>query len=218
MFFYIVFLKFRTELVFTNTFSLFFLSQITDISFPTDSIVILQFKTKKDFIPFNPKTNIFIAAFTTAYARLKLYNELEKLGDKVLYYDTDSVIYISDGKNDPPLGDYLGDFTDELDGDFITEFVSLGPKNYSFITALNKIICKVRGFTLNHLNSLLINFKSMRDILLNSKFDPIISKNFKIKRSIKKLKIETTLEEKKYSFNFDKRVIQSDFSTLPYGY
>ena len=39
------------------------------------------------------KTNIFIACFTTALARLKLYAELEKLGEQVLYCDTDSVIY-----------------------------------------------------------------------------------------------------------------------------
>ena len=34
------------------------------------------------------KTNIFIAL-----ARLKLYEELQKLGEQVLYYDTDTVIY-----------------------------------------------------------------------------------------------------------------------------
>lgn len=39
------------------------------------------------------KINIFIAAFTTALARLKLYAELERLEWQVLYYDTDSVIY-----------------------------------------------------------------------------------------------------------------------------
>lgn len=39
------------------------------------------------------KTNIFIAIFTTAHARLKLYSALETLQGRVLYYDTDSVIY-----------------------------------------------------------------------------------------------------------------------------
>lgn len=41
----------------------------------------------------NGKVNIFIAAFTTCYARLKLYESLEKLQQQVLYFDTDSVIY-----------------------------------------------------------------------------------------------------------------------------
>ena len=34
-----------------------------------------------------------MAVFTTCHARLKLYSYLKKLGDQVLYYDTDSVIY-----------------------------------------------------------------------------------------------------------------------------
>ena len=39
------------------------------------------------------KTNVFVAAFTTSLARLKLYEALDFLGDRALYYDTDSVIY-----------------------------------------------------------------------------------------------------------------------------
>ena len=40
-----------------------------------------------------PKTNIFIAAFTTCWALLKLYSYLDQVQQQVLYYDTDSVIY-----------------------------------------------------------------------------------------------------------------------------
>ena len=41
---------------------------------------------------------------------------VEKLGDLVLYYDTDSVIYIwKPGQIEIELGDYLGDMTNELD-------------------------------------------------------------------------------------------------------
>lgn len=40
------------------------------------------------------KTNIFIAAFTTCHARLTLYESLDLLQEQVLYYDTDSVIYL----------------------------------------------------------------------------------------------------------------------------
>lgn len=41
--------------------------------------------------PYN--TNVYIACFTTCWARLKLYDLLTKLGRHVLYYDTDSVVY-----------------------------------------------------------------------------------------------------------------------------
>ena len=43
--------------------------------------------------PDNGKVNIFIAAFTTCNARLKLYSYLEQLQQGVLYFATDSVIY-----------------------------------------------------------------------------------------------------------------------------
>jgi hypothetical protein len=39
-------------------------------------------------------TNIIIAAFTTANARLRLYEMLDKLGKSVAYYDTDSIVYL----------------------------------------------------------------------------------------------------------------------------
>ncbi|XP_016841608.1 uncharacterized protein LOC107981175 [Nasonia vitripennis] len=63
-------------------------------------------------------TNVSIAAYTTALDRLKLYSYLEKLCKRVLYYDTDSCIYIN--KNTPgeykvPTRCFLGDRTDELE-------------------------------------------------------------------------------------------------------
>ena len=74
------------------------------------------------------RSNIFIAAFTTAYAHLKLYGYLEKLQHRVLYIDTDSLIYVvRDGESPLELGNYLGDLTDELGGDTIQEFLSAGP-------------------------------------------------------------------------------------------
>ena len=81
-----------------------------------DETVEIQYTNKDEFVEENDKVNIVIAAFTTAYARLKLYDLLDLLQERVLYYDTDSVIYVHEpSKPDPPLGDYLGDLTDELD-------------------------------------------------------------------------------------------------------
>jgi hypothetical protein len=61
------------------------------------------------------RTNVVIAAYTTAQARLKLYGYLERLNTRTLYCDTDSVIYsCRRGEWEPECGDYLGDMTDEL--------------------------------------------------------------------------------------------------------
>ena len=40
---------------------------------------------------------------------------MQKLGKRVLYHDTDSIIFsVKDGEYVPPLGTYLGQLTDEL--------------------------------------------------------------------------------------------------------
>jgi len=114
------------------------------------------------------KTNVFIAAFTTSLAGLKLYEALDFLGDRALYYDTDSVIYkTKPGQEKLPLGPYLGQFTDELGGDKIVEFVSGGAKNYGYKTRKGKVECKVRGFTLNYETLQTLNCETMKANMLN---------------------------------------------------
>ena len=56
-----------------------------------------------------------------------LYNKLDYLKEKVLYFDTDSIIYVNDGMKYVETGDMLGDMTNELSGKGITNFVSMGP-------------------------------------------------------------------------------------------
>ena len=95
--------------------------EVTDVRLVNDETVEVHYRNIGEFEEQNNKVNIVIAAFTTAYARLKLYDLLDQLQEQVLYYDTDSVIYVHEpGKPEPSLGDYLGDLTDELDGDYIT--------------------------------------------------------------------------------------------------
>ncbi|XP_052760046.1 uncharacterized protein LOC128202914 [Mya arenaria] len=114
----------------------------------------MEWTYKKDSLPEDNKTNIYLATFTTCWARLKLYSVLEDLDHRVIYFDTDSIVYVSrPGQYDPPLGDYPGELTDELsEGEHIVEFVSGGLKNYAYKTNTNKETCKVRGFTLNQSN------------------------------------------------------------------
>lgn len=42
----------------------------------------------------NCLSNVFLASFTTNYARLKLIEEMELIDNRVLYHDTGSIIYI----------------------------------------------------------------------------------------------------------------------------
>ena len=76
--------------------------------------------------------------FTTSHARLMLYNKLDYLKEKVLYFDTDSIIYADDGTKNIKTAYMLGDMTDELSGKRISSFVLTGPKSYSFKYGNNK--------------------------------------------------------------------------------
>jgi hypothetical protein len=169
-------------------------------------------------------TNIFLASFTTCWARLKLYELLDSLQTRVLYWDTDSVIYASrDGEWQPPVGDYLGELTNELsEGDWITEFVCNGPKNYAYQTHGGQRVCKVKGFSLNHANSQTLNLESMKDAMFN-RDDPHsglyrTSNPSKICREKVHSELYSREEVKEYSAVYTKRVVQPNLTTLPYGY
>ena len=79
------------------------------------------------------------------------------------------MIYVSSpGKYDPPIGDYLGELMNELKkGEHSVQFVSGGPKNYAYKTNRENEMCKVRGFTLHVTNSQLINFESVKRMVLD---------------------------------------------------
>ena len=141
--------------------------EVTDFHIINEDMLHTTWKNKGNLVKEDYQTNIFIAAFTTCWARLKLYDLLHKLGRRVLYFDTDSVIFVS-GKDDqePEVGPYLGQLTNELaTDDHIVEFVSGGPKNYAFRTFKGNEVCRIRGFSLHYTNSQILNFRSMLDIV-----------------------------------------------------
>ena len=138
-----------------------------------DKVAIGNFHINDEYTT-HQKSNVYIAAYVTAYARLKLYEALEILQDKVLYFDTDSVVYCS------PTGEhlvlisssgYLGTWSDELKdtpGDYFTEFVSSGPKTYAMKSFTGKNdICKSKGFQLSVKNREIFNFDSLKDQILH---------------------------------------------------
>ena len=148
----------------------------------------------------------------------------------MLYYDTDSVIYRwKPGQPTIALGDYLRDMTDELKpGDYNTEFVSGGPKNYGYETHLGHVYCKVRGFTLNIQGKQQLNFQVMRENVLNEILDPLengercnidVESPFFFNREPSSKRLKVGPRAKQYGLVYDKRVVDpSTFQTYPYGY
>ena len=193
-----------------------------NMNFISDEMVQMSYTYKDQFVDNSYNTNIYLACFTTSSARLMLYEKLDYLNKQVLYFDTDSIIYInSPNGNEIKTGDMLGDLTDELDGEYINNtFVSGGPKNYSFIYGDNKQKCVIKGFTLNHENSQILNHTNMIMMVKgNIKELTLVNEN-KITRQNKQ--IVNKYEEKVYNFRYDKRAIkyisEDCIETYPYGY
>ena len=214
------------------TFSKFHESDKFDIRYVsvlTEERVEIHYKHELEEDPISPNLNIFVACFTTCWARLRLYEALDLLQERVVYFDTDSVVFRSlPDQPDPPLGDYLGDFKDELStGDYIVEFASGGPKNYGYLTNEGKQECKVRGISLNSEGSKQLNYHVLRQNVLDDIQQPLesgsrqtdVKKTYHIVRNAKQYALDTVSQVKKYQLVYNKRVIDPDtFKTYPYGY
>ena len=136
-----------------------------NFQFINDDMVQMNYNFKDQFVDNSKNTNIYIACFTTSHARLMLYNKLDYLQLRVLYFDTNSIIYDDDGMKHIETGDMLGDMTDELSGKGISNFASTGPKSYSFKYGDNEEKSAIKGFTLNHENSSILDHDSLSKIV-----------------------------------------------------
>ena len=208
--------------------------QLVDYHIMNDDVIQVEYKNTEDFECQSFNTNVTIAAFCTSWARLKLWSVMQKLGKRVLYHNTDSIIFsVKEGEYVPPLGEYLGQLTDELtckelgckreecSGHWIEEFVSCGPKNYSFRVNTGEMICKVRGFSLNYKSSLILNFQSMKEALVawkNNEKKELITVKTELVRDKYKPKVFNRVISKHYGVVYDKRKVLPDFTSIPFGF
>lgn len=200
--------------------------EVTDLLYINTEHIGIRWRSKDDFVEAHSNTNVVLAAFTTAQARLKLYELLEGLQERVLYFDTDSVVYIHrEGSWNPPLGDYLGQLKDETKGVPITSFVSGGAKSYAYKLANGSTVCKIKGFTLNHRNSVTLNFDTLKSLVTTpgeAQKPPQEKHTYEIvdPHKITRLngKIISQQQNKLYRLVYDKRMLTGDLKTYPYGW
>jgi hypothetical protein len=198
---------------------------IKHFSFVSDTVAIVQWAYAYGKGTQTRDINVFLGAFTTAHARLELYDLMDRLGDRLLYCDTDSVVFTSkEGEYEPPLGPYLGDLTDEVgDGDHIVEFSASGPKSYGYRTAKGKVCMKAKGITLNAVNSETIRLDTLIGLVdqyVRGRGDSnyILAYTDSIVRNKKQFTLHNKSVVKKFKVVYNKRVLLPDLTTLPYGY
>jgi len=121
----------------------------------------------------------------------------------------------------------LGDLTDEIleygEGSKIIEFVSSGPKSYSYKVAVKgditniKIVTKVKGFRLHAESERLLTFDMLQKQVNNHDERVTVRYSSDITRTFA-FQVLTRSIEKTHRFTYKKRILDSNFKTLPYGY
>lgn len=115
--------------------------------------------------------------FVPAYGRLVLYDQLEKLDERVLYHDTDSIIYIYDPeKYNVRQGKLLGQWEEEdvsKNGNII-EYASFGPKSYALRTKNGDDVIKIKGISLKAAMSEKVNFQEFKRFVFERFFKIIV--------------------------------------------
>jgi len=194
--------------------------------------MMVKYHEEKDENTSLISTNIMLASFITANARLRLYSELEKIGfDRIVYMDTDSIVfeYDPEGYNTPTHNFHLGEWKCELNGGFIIDWVCTAPKCYSYKMvdknmkpAYNKKTgnfgdTKSKGNTLNVANAKVINFETLCEQIENpdkiivaetrSFVRPRVNKNFVADKDNLGIRTEYEKNKKENKFNYNKRIL-----------
>ena len=135
----------------------------------------------------------------------------------------DSIFYIDNGCSYTiPIGEALGEFTDELNDataeeeDYIVEMIAVGPKSYWYCTAKGVEVTKMKGFTLNHQMLQQINAQSMKQLI--EKEISILSRSTQITRDSTTKQIVNKPSKKRLIFDYNKRLIASNYDAIPYRY
>ena len=181
-----------------------------------ENTLYIQYVNKDTRISSLNTTNVGLAGMVTAQARLRLYKELYKLDDRVIYCDTDSIVY----KHNPKLyntetSDVLGGWEAETKSPII-EFIGIAPKSYGYKCADGKIDVKCKGVTLNYNNTKKLNFDTLTE-LVYGKRTVIETVKMEFIKDVKKGTITTKNNIKEISFNTStfKREINEDKTTTP---
>ena len=109
-----------------------------------DDVMEVSVMKKEDACASGDKS-IFIGSFTTALAPLKLYDELEKLGEQVLYYDRLNHLHLERRSAICTYRHFLRTNDRRIGRRHHCKVWIIGPKSYSYRPVGGKSECKNKG-------------------------------------------------------------------------
>jgi hypothetical protein len=129
----------------------------------------VKFSSYDSYAKTNPKYNIFLASKVTEEARCVLHRQMLKIGpERILYCDTDSIMFIYP-KNSPRLeGVGLGNWVNEYPKDKIKRIFALAPKFYFMEFYDGETLLKSKGIQMTLANSKRIHAEGLGLQLMES--------------------------------------------------
>ena len=127
-----------------------------------------SYNSKEEFLHPVRHGNLFIAAKVTETARCVLHKQMLRIGpERVIYCDTDSIIFLHDGINNL-TGIGLGKWTNEYPNDKIIQVYALAPKLYSLLLAKGdelKETFRVKGVQMTLINQQKMSFEHIKPLI-----------------------------------------------------
>lgn len=127
----------------------------------------VKYHLQSDFAKANPKYNIYLSSKVTEVARCQLHRQMLKIGsERILYCDTDSIIFYWPKAAEPLDKFGLGQWVDELPGVVIKKLHALAPKFYHLELEDEETMLKSKGIQMTWANRQKITSKTLGKQLL----------------------------------------------------
>jgi hypothetical protein len=165
----------------------------------------VNYRKKESFVQAVPHGNIWLAAAVTAWARITLHKQMLRIGsERLIYCDTDSIIFLwpKIGQNLTGVG--LGHWTDEYPGHTIERVYALAPKLYALTIAdkrdptQQKESYRAKGVQMTLANQIQMSFQNILPLIQKT----ITDKQTEHSISVKNFSIFTNSTNNELPFGF----------------
>lgn len=201
---------------------------LKDVVTVSETSHMYKYMTDGDFTSPNLHGGYIPAAlFVPAYGRMQLWEELNKLGKRVLMNDTDSIVYIYDpNEYNIPQGYVWGEWEiediDSKNGG-IRSFVGLGPKTYALKCDNGKTLVKCKGLSLKLSTEEIVNFDTMRKIAIDhltdtEKYIIKVPQTMFVYRMGQGIHTANVLKKLGFEIDSQKGLVGADYRIYPAGY
>uniref|UniRef100_A0AC35FL12 Uncharacterized protein n=1 Tax=Panagrolaimus sp. PS1159 TaxID=55785 RepID=A0AC35FL12_9BILA len=202
---------------------------VKSIDLLNENQVMIVYDTKTSFVVENDSSNVIVSLWTSSTARVTLYRSMDKVINTpscfLAYTDTDSLVYEApEHLQVLPIGNFLGDLTNETKPhEIIIEVVVGGSKQYATAilnTITNKITynLKLRGITLNAETSTKLHYEKFKQMVLDGAKKEIVDLKYTRIAPSRLGHVYSKTMMKQYKVVYKKGNIGPDFIVYPFGY